>query len=145
MNSQNQTDKATARPWQVLTANDYRSLAICGAGKAIDAPIIAVIELDDMAPDYSGGAKSAFNCDDNDEPKANAALIVRAVNEHAALVAVAEAAKKAQSQLSIAFNPSAYESNIVELCRTTSQRLSNELEALLANLAAVRGESEGGK
>ncbi len=91
--SKTQTEKATARPWQVLTANDYKSIAVCGPGKFIDAPIIAEIQLDEMAPDYAGSAAAAFNCDDNDEPKANAALIVRAVNEYAALNAVAEAAQ----------------------------------------------------
>ena len=59
--------------------------------------------------------------------------------EHAALVAVAESAKKAQAELHIAFNPSAEESPIVQLGRTSCQHLSNELEVALANLAAVRG------
>ena len=64
---------------------------------------------------------------------------IKAVNEHAALIAVAEAAKKVERSLmehyqaGIAMRPQAV---------TT---LYGDLNHALANLAAVRGESEGGK
>jgi len=69
MNSQNQTDKATARPWlcdltQIKLQNNFVVLDTYLEG---DATL--------------------------EEAKSNAALIVRAVNEHEALNAVAEAAK----------------------------------------------------
>jgi hypothetical protein len=82
MNTQNQNDKATARPWQTVNAGEVmqgysQNIAIVERG----APnIVAGIFFD-----VRGGKEVA---------KANAALIIKAVNEHAALVAVAEVNRK---------------------------------------------------
>lgn len=71
MNSQNQ-DKATARPWYVA-ANKYQVLV-----KTEDGTFHCATDSISLS---------------RDEQQANAALIVKAVNEHAALVAVAEASR----------------------------------------------------
>jgi hypothetical protein len=68
-------DKATARPWQAVgrvVVNENRQVADC---------------------------RRPSNLPDNGEDAANAALIVEAVNEHGALVAVAEAANKYAGQV----------------------------------------------
>src|ERR1035441_916207 len=70
-------EKHTALPWQCVTANDYKSVAVAGPGKPINAPIIAEIEMEDQ---------ECFHCDLNDEAKANARFIVAACNSHAALL-----------------------------------------------------------
>lgn len=71
--NKNQTDKATARPWELDGFNDSGVWRV-KSGKRIVAYL------------YPQMPKS------DDEINADAALIVRAVNEHAALLAVAEAA-----------------------------------------------------
>ncbi len=70
MNSQTQTDKATARPWRI--GQSARTIDI----KAGHNALICRVENN-----FDGGED-------------NAALIVRAVNSYDALLAVAEAAKK---------------------------------------------------
>jgi len=99
------SDKATARPWR---------LHDCGHPSVMS---------------YSE-PKFICSCSDEksrDEQFANAALIVEAVNEHAALVQVAEAAQHAEDL-------------IADYPPKTVARLG--IRAALANLAAVRG---GGK
>ncbi len=69
MSNQN-TDKATARPWHVSKYKNGFNIEVC----ANDGCVCTVL------------GTSGTNL----ETSANAALIVRAVNEHAALVAVAD-------------------------------------------------------
>ena len=91
--TQPQPDKATARPWRVSTFNDYSGIAIeTDRSRVDDRETICTMEFDDSVADYSDkkteSARRAdsWNNDDHDETKANAALIVKAVNEHAALL-----------------------------------------------------------
>ena len=66
----------TSGLWQVVTANDYKSIAVAGPGKPMDARILAEIEMEDQ---------ECFHSDLNDEPKANARLMAAAPRMLAAL------------------------------------------------------------
>ena len=77
------------------------------------------------------GRTIAWIATDGDEARAEAALIVQAVNEHAALVAVAEAA-----QIALAAIPAPFESH--SEAGKAYWNLRNKVAAL-ANLAAVQG------
>lgn len=97
----NQTDKATARPWQVQKQDAFGDWVI------------------QSGQEGGYGVIATTNPHGIESPEANAALIVKAVNEHAALVAVAEAAQWAEEHVGSI----------------------QEVKEALANLAAVR---EGG-
>lgn len=98
MKTTNSTDNATARPWK-FEGVDSREIFSSESGRTI--------------------AKVDFQFGRQDEiGRANAALIVRAVNEYEALVAVAEAAKGFDVDRHI---------------------LPDALHVALDNLAAVRG------
>ena len=98
--SKQTNDKSTARPWR----HNFGTLFISGAIKGGEASIVE--------------AKRKYVS--NGEAAANASLIVKAVNEYAALIEIAELAAMKE----------------VPIFR---------MEQALANLAALRGESEGGK
>ena len=84
----NPTDKATARPWRVSTANDYSGIVIeSSERKPDDRQTICTMEFDETHVQYCESAAEAFAGDVHDETKANAAFIVRACNHHAELVA----------------------------------------------------------
>lgn len=109
-----QTDKATERPW--------------GATKncIVTSPGMTICNCD-------------FSSIQNDEAKqANTDLIVRAVNEHAALVAVAEAAK---AELVSRLGDSESQSKWIEAWQHHPQvdLPLLRIHKTLANLAAVRG------
>lgn len=117
--------EATARPWHIGLVSD---------SDIMDGALSVWADIEHRQPSQIKAGNNAscialVSPADNttETDKANAALIVRAVNEHAALVAVAEAAE--------AF-PIMDCNNVIR---------SEELKSALANLAAVRGESEGVK
>jgi hypothetical protein len=74
MKNSNQNDKATARPWKVWQDDSFL------------APPVQII-------DSYGRIIAKTNVRDEQTDNANAALIVKSVNQHEALTAVAEAAK----------------------------------------------------
>lgn len=120
--------KATPRPW----ATDIDVETFDGA--RLDAAIYV------NHGSGKGGEICTFrhNPDDgldnsSDEQRANAHLIVKAVNEHAALVAVAKAAQKLLGEgISI---PDVYSESAVE------EQLNDALKAPLAALATIRKQS----
>lgn len=73
----NTTKPVANTPWRVVTANDYSGIAIEDSQGAL----VLEMEWDDTEP---------FESDIHDDTKANAELIVRAVNSHAALVEALE-------------------------------------------------------
>lgn len=110
----NNTQQATPTPWAIV-ARGYS-----------DAAYIKIGAEDE----------SEFACELGAN-EANAALIVRAVNEHAALLAVAEAAKEI---LRIA--TTAKRDAFRQLYKGATEEMDsitrNELQSALANLAAIR-------
>ncbi len=112
-------DKATARPWKIGGGqiNGWVDIKTESNGDRV-AKVDLILDTNTL-----GGWTKRF-----DITEANAALIVRAVNEHAALVAVAEAAKPiSELAENKAWLPESQYNQVTEL-----------LEAL-ANLATVRG------
>jgi hypothetical protein len=94
MTNQNQISNATMRPWkvsqgtngfcktwQVSHESELRSQTVSDCGAVIDMR-------------YVGSTNNFVGERENANHRANAALIVRAMNEYDALCAVAEAAKK---------------------------------------------------
>lgn len=77
-------DKATARPWYVNRLNDQIGDIW---SEAADMPVAQAQPC------------GTLKRPDNEQRNANAELIVRAVNEHAALTAVASAAEAAEQLL----------------------------------------------
>jgi len=135
MNTPNQ-DKATSRPWVIGDSNEVFPdgngdeafsdwLNIIGANGKV------VCEL----PGHSQYARGNENSKIED---ANAALIVQAVNEHAALVAVAEAAKALLEKFN--FKPN-FE-NTTDGNGATNYKIVavNDAFEALANLAAIRNQ-----
>jgi hypothetical protein len=112
--AKNQTDKATARPWIISTCPHETGRLFISTE---DGDVIAVLASE-------GGKAFAAR-------EANAGLIVQAVNEHAALVAVAEAAAKLYAGNAMATR-----------CEWTLAQVIQEhyrlLREPLANLVSVR-------
>jgi hypothetical protein len=101
------TGKATARPWRVVE----------------NRGIYSIWSIESDRP----GSWNNYVVADDIQTEAEACLIVRAVNEHAALVAVAEAAEKFSGEFTMklahGFAPKMY---------------LDEMREVLANLEAVR-------
>ena len=111
----NQTDKATARPWRVVQSF------------VVTAPEMTICNCD-------------FSSIQDDEAKqANAALIVEAVNQHAALVAVAEALQGIAPKLARWKSTGIEAGKMGKDCNF--EQLQSLVEKTLANLTTVR---EGG-
>lgn len=121
MKTNKTTDKATARPWK-LTEFDKNKFQVY----ADKHDCIATI------------THMGFGHVQN---RANAALIVQAVNEHAALLAVAEAAELALPTLQADVSalqrdwPDTYSDGV-------AYQVTHKLNTALAALAAVRGGKE---
>ena len=128
MKTNQTTDKATARPWTTKLWN----LAGCDVIKVTTEDY----EVDFRAAKQTGESVAELPLNhhskaQNKKAQANAALIVKAVNEHAALVAVASA--------------TAYLVERVEGCKELDRQALNllvaDIDKTLANLASVRAES----
>ena len=78
--------EATARPWRAC--GSARKDCECRQVWATEADVKVAVAMTAADEHYTGGA----GVDDRDEAKANAALIVKAVNAHDALVAACELA-----------------------------------------------------
>ena len=118
--TQTQPDKATARPWKLIADSDMTQTSVrigCITDSTGERPIASVNRMKWMGSDLRA------------ESQANAALIVKAVNEHAALVAVAEAAERHSESCASAMASD-----------ETREMKRSDLNDALANLAAVRGE-----
>lgn len=117
----NETEKATARPWE--TRNWDSCISIDGPDCA---GIAFVNPLKTHPTDQQGAIPSA-------KDRANAALIVEAVNQHEALKAVAKRAAEIEEQLQkVNFSKPTF----VQVDRLNGLRIW--LREALANLAAVQ-------
>ncbi len=126
MQTEQAIERATARPWAVSQGREmaiYGQPRFCGGDKCDQR--VAVCDDSGLAL-YGEEAKA--------EARANAALIVQAVNSYAALVAVAEAAMRVQA-LSL---PDTRNDKPVFNVRASDMAVLESALSALATLAAAK-------